>query len=56
MWSLQNVKFNIDGFLTSLILVKGGVKYRNRNLQNLKIIYNIIIFFIIIIFTIYIIY
>ena len=25
--------------------MKGGVKYRNRNLQNLKIIYNIIIIF-----------
>ena len=28
-----------DGFATPLILVKGGVKYRNRNLQNLIIIY-----------------
>ena len=28
-----------DGFATPLILVKGGVKYRNRSLQNLIIIY-----------------
>ena len=39
MRGLQNIKLNKDGFATPLILVKGGVKNRNRNLQNLIIIY-----------------
>ena len=30
--------------------MKGGVKYRNRNLQNLKIIYNIIFFLLLLLF------
>ena len=39
MRGLQNIKLNKGGFVAPLILVKGAVKYRNRNLQNLIIIY-----------------
>ena len=39
MRGVQNIKLNKGWLCNTLILVKGGVKYRNRNLQNLIIIY-----------------
>ena len=39
MRGLQNIKLNKGWLCNTFDLVKGGVKYRNRNLQNLIIIY-----------------